>query len=121
LNPELAHYIVRFHHDLLADTERRARWHLFATMKATEGRSDLAAQSEAKNYKPLSRHLSSDPDVLRLASHGYEAFLLRTAQRILQDSADKLLLNYCPQCGKLARTPTARQCRFCGYEWHHER
>ena len=40
LNPKLAHYIVRFHNHLMTDTERRAQSHLFATMKATMGRSD---------------------------------------------------------------------------------
>jgi len=118
---ELAHYIVRFHNHLMTDTERRAQSHLFATMKAMMGRSDAAAQREAQNSKALSRRLSSEPDVLRLAGDGYEPFVMRTAMRILQDSADKLILNYCRRCGELARTPTARQCRFCGYDWHDEK
>jgi hypothetical protein len=24
----------------------------------------------------------------------------------------------CPQCGKTLRTPKAKQCRFCGADWH---
>jgi hypothetical protein len=24
----------------------------------------------------------------------------------------------CPQCGKFLRTPQAKQCRFCGADWH---
>src|SRR5690242_6503857 len=100
-NPELAHYIVRFHNHLMTDTERRAQGHLFATMKATMGRSDVAAQTEAQNHKVLSRRLSSEPDVLRLARDGYESFLMGTAKRILQDSADQVVLNYCRRCGEL--------------------
>ena len=26
--------------------------------------------------------------------------------------------NNCPKCGKLARTPKAKQCRYCFYNWH---
>jgi len=24
----------------------------------------------------------------------------------------------CPHCGKRLRTPQAKQCRFCGRDWH---
>lgn len=120
LNREVAHYIVRFHLHLMTDAERRARGHLFATMKATMGRSDTAAQREAHNSKLKFPGLSSEPDVLRLASDGYEAFEMRAAKRILQDSGDKVLLNCCPRCGQVARTPTAKQCRWCGYDWHED-
>jgi hypothetical protein len=118
LDWEVAHYIVCFHAHLMTDAERRAQRHLFATMKCTNGRSDRAAQKEALNSKLHSRDLSNDPDVLRLTTDGYEAFELRTADRILQEYGDRVLLNCCPKCGQLARTPTASQCRFCKYDWH---
>jgi hypothetical protein len=118
LNREAAHYIVRFHAHLMTDAERRAQSHLFATMKATMGRSDVTAQKEARNSKAYSRMLSEDPDILRLTGDGYEAFQERTARRILQECGDKVVLNCCPRCAALARTPTARQCRSCGWDWH---
>lgn len=31
---------------------------------------------------------------------------------------DKIDLNNCPKCGKTARTPKAKQCRFCRHDWH---
>jgi hypothetical protein len=118
LNPEIAYYVVHFHSHLMSDTEVKAQRHLFATMKATMGRSDGAAQREAQKDKIHSRMLSDEPDVLSLTGGGWERFQLTTAARILRDSADKVLLNYCPRCGKLARTPTAKQCRHCGHDWH---
>jgi ribosomal protein S18 acetylase RimI-like enzyme len=118
LTRETAHYIVRFHHYLMTDVERRAQSHLFATMKATSGRSDLAAQREARNHRVSSRVLSDDRDVLALAADGFEAFEVRTAKRILRDSSEGVILNCCPKCGQLAKTPTARQCRFCRHDWH---
>ena len=111
LNPQVAYYIVHFHANLLTDVERKAQGHLFATMKATKGRSDEAAQREAQSHKVHSRMLSAEPNVLSLAKAGYEQFQLTTAARILRDSADKVFFNCCPACGELARTPSAKQCR----------
>jgi len=118
LNPEIAYYVVHYHSHLMTDTEVKAQRHLFATMKATMGRSDEVAQREAQKDKIHSRMLSDEPSVLNLTRDGYERFQLTAAARILRDSADKVLFNCCPRCGKLARTPTAKQCRHCGHDWH---
>ena len=118
LTPEVAGYVVGFYGDLMTAVERKAWRHLFFTMKATRGRSDVAAQREAQGHKIHSRMLSDEPQVLIRAKNGYEQFQMTTAARILRDSPDKVSFNYCPRCGKLARTPTARQCRHCGHDWH---
>ncbi len=118
LNYVAAHYVVRFHGHLMTEVERKAQRHLLATMKAMKGASDEPAQREAQKHKIQSRLLCDEPEVLRLARDGYEEFQLRAAARILADSADKVFFNYCPTCGELARTPTAKQCRYCGHDWH---
>jgi hypothetical protein len=120
LNYGVARYVVRFHDHLLTDVERRTQRHLFATMKATKGRSDRAAQVEAQKSKALSKLLSDEPEVLQLARDGHREFEMRTAARLLADFGDQVFFNYCPRCGKLARTPTAKQCRYCGNDWHSE-
>ena len=117
-NPQLADYVVRYNADLMTEAELKAQRHLFATMKATRGRSDEIAQHEAQKDKFLSRMLSTEPNVLSLAKDGYRQFQLTTAARILRDSADEVFFNRCPVCGELARTPTAKQCRYCGHDWH---
>jgi hypothetical protein len=117
-NREVAHYIIRFHRHLMRDSERRAQSHLFGTLKATLGRSDASAQEEARKSRAFSQWLSDDPDVLRLVRDGYEAFEARTAKRILEECGDKVVFNCCPKCTGLARTPTAKQCRLCGHDWH---
>jgi hypothetical protein len=99
--------------------ERRAYKHLNATAKATGGRTDVAAQLEVGNSSnPAREFLSNDPEALRLASEGFHVFMMRTAQRILDESCNEVAFNYCPRCGALARTPKARQCRFCRHDWH---
>jgi rubrerythrin len=62
--------------------------------------------------------LSDDPGVLELLKDGNEIFELRTAERIFAEHYEELDLNKCPICGNLARTPTAKQCRYCGHDWH---
>jgi len=50
--------------------------------------------------------------------NGIDHFRLSTAERILKEDRDKIYFNNCPKCDELARTPDAKQCRFCGYDWH---
>ena len=40
------------------------------------------------------------------------------AKLILDKFRDKVFFNNCPKCEQLARTPSAKQCRFCGHDWH---
>ena len=115
---DIAHYVVRWYARLMTPVEQRAQRHLFATMKATKGRSDVQAQRKARESALHSRFLSDDADVLHLTGAGYEAFVERTAARILNGCRNELFFNRCPKCSGLARTPTARQCRFCAHDWH---
>ena len=64
--------------------------------------------------------LSYKKEVLKLLNDGYEQFTINTAERILRDNPNKIYFNNCPNCGKLARTPQAKQCRFCGHSWHKQ-
>jgi hypothetical protein len=62
--------------------------------------------------------ISEQPEIKEFLKDGYEEFELNVAKRIIAQSPDKVFLNNCPKCKKLARTPYARQCRHCGYNWH---
>ncbi|CAL2089686.1 conserved protein of unknown function [Tenacibaculum sp. 190524A02b] len=42
----------------------------------------------------------------------------KIAKVILNNYSDKIFLNNCLKCGKLARTPKAKQCQFCFYSWY---
>jgi hypothetical protein len=117
IDGHMVRYVIRYYAHLMTPQERKAQSHLYATMKTTQGRSDVAAQAEAQTMRD-SPWQSSDEDVLRLASEGYEAFAERTAKRILAEHRPEMFLNNCPHCGRLAKTPKARQCRFCYHDWH---
>ena len=42
----------------------------------------------------------------------------RLAEVILEESEDEVFWNLCPKCNGLARTPQAKQCRHCYFDWH---
>jgi hypothetical protein len=119
MDPQVASYVIGYYGRFLYEQEQLAYRHLIGTAKVTRGRSEGAAQAEARNAKPhLRKLLSDDPEILLLARDGLEAFVERTATRILAKQASAILLNYCPRCKRLAKTPKARQCRFCFHDWH---
>ena len=41
----------------------------------------------------------------------------KIAEIIIKNYGDKVFLNNCSKCGELARTPTAKQCRYCENKW----
>ena len=117
----LSMYVFTYYGHLMTEQEWRAYRHLAGTSKATHGRSDAVAQEEAKGSTSYFRRLlSDDPSVRCLTRDGLEEFVLRTGLRILSDHPDQILLNRCPRCNALARTPRAQQCRLCGHDWHNE-
>lgn len=63
--------------------------------------------------------ISEQPEIKAFLNDGYEVFELNVARRIMKEVPEKVFLNNCPKCNKLARTPFARQCRHCGYSWHN--
>jgi hypothetical protein len=121
METEIAQYVFTYYRHLMTRQERLAHRHLVTTAKAMGGRTDAGSQTEARktNKNPfLLEWFSSDPEVLRLASEGLDVFVERVAQRILDEHRDEVRFNNCPKCGGLTRTPKARQCRFCGFDWH---
>jgi hypothetical protein len=39
-------------------------------------------------------------------------------ERVIAECAHQLNINRCPECRRIARTPKAAQCMWCGYDWH---
>ncbi|HKD81486.1 MAG TPA: hypothetical protein VKH81_17465 [Candidatus Angelobacter sp.] len=117
MNHEAAAYVVRWFGHLMTPAEKSAEKHLLATMKAARGSSDVRPQREALQSKAHRRSLSHEADELDPAVDGYEPFVQRTAARIVKERGNEVFFNVCPNCAKLARTPRARECRWCGHDW----
>ncbi len=108
---DLEQYIITHYHDLLTMEEKLAYKHHLATEKAEYSKGKLGEMV-------MSRWGITNQNALELLEGGFDEFKKRVANRILDEKPDKVFINNCPQCGKLARTPKAKQCRFCGYDWH---
>jgi hypothetical protein len=59
----------------------------------------------------------NDEETNQLVALGKETLELTIAVRIYTEHYLEAI-NLCPQCNQLARTPHARQCRYCGCDWH---
>jgi hypothetical protein len=68
-------------------------------------------------YKKM-EWISDEPEVQKLIGKGFEKFKQDLVIRIFEDHKEELDLNLCPECFKIARTPLAKQCRFCFHKWH---
>jgi hypothetical protein len=112
-----ASYIVRFFPRVLSELEKKALRHFMHTSKL-DGKIDEQILDHRRDVYYKRGLLSRDPEVLGLLDKGYDAFELQAAERILEQHPEAVFFNTCPKCDKLARTPQAKQCRFCKHEWH---
>jgi hypothetical protein len=113
---QTANYVINYFSNLLTGAEKMAIKHTSSIYKLQQSTSDNTSLTKIYREKGW---LSSDQTVLDLLKDGYDNFERTVAKRIVSQNRDKVFFNYCPKCKKLARTPFARQCRYCGYSWHH--
>jgi len=110
---DILEYIDRYCSEFRTEKEKAAYNHYFASVKFSK---HLNNEKIRERYNKMT---SDDPEVLELLKDGYEVFSKRCADRIYHENYDELNINLCPNCKGIARTPQAKQCRFCGYSWHN--
>ncbi|MBO9691416.1 hypothetical protein [Chryseobacterium sp.] len=96
----------------MTENETLALNHHMYTLKSSEN-------TRMRNIMIERGWINSAPEVTKLLEHGYETFEQNVVTRIMRETPERVFLNTCPKCHKLARTPQAKQCRYCGYSWHH--
>lgn len=111
LYPELADYIFRYCGIYFTEKEKAAQMHL---LKFAKSNGDVSS----KMYKFLVKEEYPNKEIMELAKDGFEVFSRKVSERIFREHKLQLSLNLCPKCSKIARTPWARQCRYCFYSWH---
>jgi ribosomal protein L40E len=114
MTKEEANYVFNHYNQLLPLREKAAFKHYYHSFKL---RDDPNAEVREKMYLKTG-WLTSDPEILALLNNGYEQFVLDSAEKLIKNHKDRIIFNRCPKCNALARTPVAKQCRFCGYDWH---
>jgi hypothetical protein len=108
---DLEQYIVIHYHHLLTLEEKLAYKHHLTTEKAENSNEDFGKML-------MSRWGTTNKEALNLLEGGYNDFKKNVANRILAERPKEVFINNCAKCAKLARTPRAKQCRFCGHDWH---
>lgn len=105
-------YIYNHYSGFMTEREYKA-WKHYSTTYKFEG-VELPEMLYKKEW------VTKDEDILRLLDGGFENFKRNIAKRIYAEHWIDIFLNYCPKCNKLARTPAAKQCRYCLHDWHDE-
>ncbi len=62
----------------------------------------------------------SDPRIREALRDGPDAFRKRVRERVLAEYGDQVFVNRCSVCERIVATPQARQCLWCGHDWHRE-
>ncbi len=110
LYPELVDYIFYHCQQFQTNDEKIA------------GRTILYEQKNLK--EPMKRIVirkgwySEAEHIQEMIGNGFEDFKNCVAIRIFKEHGNELDLNLCSKCFKIARTPQAKQCRFCFHDWH---
>lgn len=116
MDKELARYIVHHFSESLSDQEKLGLKHIRHNFKI-EGSSDKNdIERKIQLYKKIG-WMTEEKAVLELLKGGQDAIDQRIAIRIMTEHPDKVFVNKCLNCGQLARTPLAKQCRQCGHSW----
>ena len=97
--------------------EEGMAWRHWSTTYKMEHSDSTLQQKESRIKVSLQKGwMTQDPKILKLLENGIDEFEKAVAIRI--DEQNTIKYNNCPKCSKLARTPKAKQCRFCGFDWH---
>jgi len=122
MNLQEANYIINYFSRLMTYSEKRANKHYFYLRKLgqPEDYDNPDFYKKRKEFFEKRNGTTKDLGILKLLDDGYKEFVLRTAKRIKKDTPNEYLINRCTNCSFIARTPYAKQCRKCGYDWHNE-
>jgi predicted RNase H-like HicB family nuclease/predicted RNA-binding Zn-ribbon protein involved in translation (DUF1610 family) len=108
---ELERYIWGYCRHLMTDLERRADGVALVRAKTRPGREEDV---------PLLLNMfevTDGPDVELALSAGWEALRRSIFHRIVTEWGETII-NRCPRCRRIVKTPSARQCLWCGHDWH---
>lgn len=109
---ELTEYLWHNYQQLLTELESRAASALLIEEKAANSSPHMAKRLRQ------TWGLQNDPAVMAALADGRAAFRDRVRDRLLRECADSIVLNRCEKCSRLVATPRARQCLWCGHDWH---
>jgi hypothetical protein len=107
-----AEYLAKNFDRLMSEDERST---LYSAIKRAKSRATGSSGSVSKSSDDESPLFvltppEEDPRLIRS----------RIEDRIKYDwQHGKLMINRCPNCDRIGLTPLAKQCRWCGHDWHN--
>ena len=105
-------FITQAYFHLMTDAERRAERAFFFHLKM-QG-SELARAD--KILAQRKKECLADPVAAKHFRKGRPRFLDDVLERMLSEHADEIVR--CDKCDGILRTPKAKQCLYCGHDWH---
>jgi hypothetical protein len=111
MEKELIDYIITYYSRFLSIKESTIQRHHLATVTSENADSPRLKEMIIRQWG------TKDSETLKLLDNGYEEFKRVTAEKIIKNHKEEVIINNCPKCSRLARTPFAKQCRHCGFNW----
>lgn len=110
---ELTQYIWDHFYLLMTEFERRVGLAIIGRAKATAmGAAETSMIQRRWGQVGV-------PEIDTALADGPEAFRRRVRDRVLSERGAEVFINRCSRCGRVVRTPQARQCFWCGFDWHN--
>jgi hypothetical protein len=107
--------VIRAYRHLMTEAEWRAERALGFQAKMESGER-LGHGEFVQKLRDLLQQELADPAAAELFKKGRVKLLNDAVERILAEHGDKVIR--CRKCGGILRTPRAKQCLDCGYDWH---
>ena len=121
---ELSRYLLDNYSQLLTQEEKAASSVIgnMATAEAARQLADKASHKKRRELLKLAEALEANVKVDSknrvLLDDGKARFYSNISARLLREHGGDIILNRCPKCGSLCRTPKAKQCSKCFRAWH---
>jgi hypothetical protein len=113
-----AEYVMDCCDEFLTDDERLARLIRFFELKSPVDDNDPGSKEHREERMAAIEERHSQADIARaraIVNRGMRE-LSMARKRVLREAPQ--LIVRCSKCGGVLRTPRARQCRWCGHDWH---
>ena len=115
---ELYRYVSFNRRELMTPLEREAETLGMLREKARASDNEDVRQALVKKYNAW-----KNEQALRLIGddlEGLRSLQASVADRITTEIASgRVVVNRCPACSRIVKTPLARQCLWCGHDWHN--
>jgi hypothetical protein len=110
---ELSEYVRRWYGHLFGEDERRGPsvdWLRHAVPQASHRDLDCVFEEEFEEIK--------DETIRHRLLTAVDRFFDASLQRVLKAHSDQMHIRRCPRCNRIVASPNARQCLWCGFDWH---